>query len=202
MSKYTWFRDNLHLHSIWEAVVHQKNKFSGHIWAKSWTHLSVLFWYGDFWKECSDKRNMVFVWKYTWFKDNLNLYSIWESMVHQKNKFSGHILAKSWTHWSVLFWYGDLWKECSDEGNMVFMSKYTWYRDNLYLYSICQAMVHQKNEFWGHLWGNSDLADLEIFSLNFFFEKIFFTQNASIRKKTCFQNFDFWPYLPHLAFFP
>ena len=44
-------------------------------------------------------------------------------------------------------------------------------------------MVHQKNEFWGHLWGNSDLADLEIFGLNFFFEKIFFTQNASIRQK-------------------
>ena len=129
MSKYIWFRDNLELFSIWEAILRPKLQFSCHFYRKSWTKWSVWLTYGDVWKEWFDEGNMVFMCKYTWFRDNLDLYSIWEAIVDHKNEFLCHFLCNSEKKWWVLLTYGDIWKECFHKGNMVFISEYICFAD-------------------------------------------------------------------------
>ena len=112
-----------------------------------------------------------------------------------KYDFPCHFSANSYTQWPVLLTYGDLWSECFDEDNMVFMSKYIWFRDNLDLYSIWEAIFNEKNDFSSPFFGE------KIFGENFFSPKFFLLRMLQFAKKSCFWNFHFSPKSQHLENF-
>ena len=172
-----------------------KNDFPRHFSANSYTQWAALLTYGDLCNECFDEGNMVFMSKYIWFRDNLELFSIWQAILRAKLQFSCHFYRNSWTKWSVWLTYGDIWKECFDEGNMVFMCKYTSFRDNLDLYTIWEAIVNEKNDFSCPFLGE------KISGENFFSAKFFLLRMLQFAKKSCFWNFHFSPKSQHLENF-
>ena len=181
MSKYIWFRDNLELFTISQAIVHPKLQFWSHFYRNSWRKWSVWLTYGDIWKECFDEGNMVCMCKYTWFRDNLDLYSIWEAIVDDKNEFLCHFLCNSERKWWVLLTYGHIWKECFHKGNMVFICEYICFGDTLDLYSIWEAIVNEKNDFSCPFFGEN------IFGEKFFQQKFFCSECFNSQKNHVFE---------------
>ena len=133
--------------------------------------------------------------KYTWFRDNSDLYSIWEAIIDWKNEFLCHFLCNSERKWWVLVRYGDIWMECFHKGNMVFMSQYICFWDTLDLYNIGEAIVNKKNEFSCPFFGQ------KIFGQKFFSAKFFFLWMLQFAKKSCFWKIHFLPNIRHFENF-